>query len=192
MRTAKTLIRLGEYPCWSESSLGAHVLLLVIAMMDSLRQQFYPRMRQAGRDKKNRWAHTSVCYFVMLCLIWAAAWQNQQNGLCAQRRLRSVWASAHSDQSIRCPHNESFQYGHLATHWAHSEDSCQTGWMPGLIWDFAGRTCHFFCFVTSKFICSYLSETALHVCMYDFNKVFRHFISFKYVYWLHKDRHPLE
>ena len=32
------------------------------------------------------------------------------------------------------------QLGSLATHWAHSEDSDQTGWMPRLIWVFAGRT----------------------------------------------------
>ena len=37
---------------------------------------------------------------------WAAAWQNQQNDLCAQQRLRSAWASAQSFQSIRCPHEE--------------------------------------------------------------------------------------
>ena len=30
--------------------------------------------------------------------------------------------------------------GALATHWAHSEDSDQTGRMPRLIWVFAGRT----------------------------------------------------
>ena len=30
--------------------------------------------------------------------------------------------------------------GFLATHWAHSEDSDQTGRMPGLIWVFAGCT----------------------------------------------------
>ena len=30
--------------------------------------------------------------------------------------------------------------GALATHWAHSEDSDQTGRMPKLIWIFAGRT----------------------------------------------------
>ena len=30
--------------------------------------------------------------------------------------------------------------GSLATHWAHSEDSDQTGWMPRLIWVFDGRT----------------------------------------------------
>ena len=33
----------------------------------------------------------------------ATAWQNQQNDLCAQRRFRSAWASAQSDQSQRCP-----------------------------------------------------------------------------------------
>ena len=35
----------------------------------------------------------------------------------------------------------------LATHWAHSGDSDQTGRMPSLIWVFAVRTCHFVCFV---------------------------------------------
>ena len=38
--------------------------------------------------------------------IWAATWQNQQNYLCAQRRLRSAWASAQFDQSLRCPYEE--------------------------------------------------------------------------------------
>ena len=38
--------------------------------------------------------------------IWAASWQNQQSGMCAQRRLRSACASAQSDQSLRCPHEE--------------------------------------------------------------------------------------
>ena len=40
-------------------------------------------------------------------LSWAALWQNQQNGMCAQRRLRSDWASTQSDQRLRCPHEES-------------------------------------------------------------------------------------
>ena len=44
--------------------------------------------------------------------------------VCAQRRLRSAWRSL----------------GSLVTHWAHSEDSDQTGRMPRLIWVFAGRT----------------------------------------------------
>ena len=33
--------------------------------------------------------------------------KNLQSGMCAQRRLRSAWASAQSDQSLRCPHEES-------------------------------------------------------------------------------------
>ena len=40
------------------------------------------------------------------CSIWAASWQNQENGMCTQWRLRSAWASAQSDQSLRCPHKE--------------------------------------------------------------------------------------
>ena len=36
--------------------------------------------------------------------IRAASWQNQQNGMYSQRRLRSAWASAQSDQSLRCQH----------------------------------------------------------------------------------------
>ena len=39
--------------------------------------------------------------------IWAASWQNQQNDLCAKQRLRSAWASAQSDQSLRCQYEES-------------------------------------------------------------------------------------
>ena len=39
--------------------------------------------------------------------IWATSWQNQQSGMCAQRRLRSTWISTQSDRSLRCPHEES-------------------------------------------------------------------------------------
>ena len=34
--------------------------------------------------------------------VWAEAWQNKQNDLCTQRRLRSDCASIQSDQSLRC------------------------------------------------------------------------------------------
>ena len=33
--------------------------------------------------------------------------KNQRNDMCAKRRLRSAWASAQSDQSLRCLHEES-------------------------------------------------------------------------------------
>ena len=46
--------------------------------------------------------------------------------VCTQQRLRSDWAWR--------------KLGSLATHWAHSEDSDQTGQIPRLIWVFAGRT----------------------------------------------------
>ena len=60
--------------------------------------------------------------------IWATSWQNQQNGMCAQRRLRSAWASAQSDQSSLSAWRK---LGSLATLWAYSEDSDQPGRCPG-------------------------------------------------------------
>ena len=42
--------------------------------------------------------------------------------------------------------------GCWATHWVHSEDSDQTGWMPRLISVFAGRRCHFVGFVLRQLI----------------------------------------
>ena len=42
--------------------------------------------------------------------------------------------------------------GSLATHWAHSEGSDQTGRMPRLIWVFAGRKGHYVGFVMRRLI----------------------------------------
>ena len=64
-----------------------------------------------------------------------AAPQNQQNDLCAQRRLRPAWASAQSDQSSLCAQWEVKDPRFLH---AESEDSDPTG--HPLIWVFAGRT----------------------------------------------------
>ena len=80
---------------------------------------------------------------------WAASWQNQKNGMCAQQRLRSAWASAQSDQSLLSVWRK---LRSLATHWAHSENSDQTEWMPRLICVFARRTCHFVGFVVKWLI----------------------------------------
>ena len=83
-------------------------------------------------------------------LKWAASWQNQQNGMCAEQRLRSAWASAQS--GIRPVWSESS----LCAQWvakdpsflqADSKDSDQTGRMPRLIRVFAGPTCQFVGFV---------------------------------------------
>ena len=55
--------------------------------------------------------------------------------MCAQRRLGSAWASAQSEQSSL----STWMLGSLATHWAHTEDSNQTGRMPRLVWVFVGH-----------------------------------------------------
>ena len=88
-----------------------------------------------------RWSESSLG----VKLIWTTTWQNKDNDMCAQRRLRSAWATAQSDHNLRCAWRNLVS---LATHWAHSEDSDQAGRMPRLIWVFAGRTCHFVGFVT--------------------------------------------
>ena len=66
-------------------------------------------------------------------IIWASAWQNLQNGICPVWSQSSLFAW----RKLRS----------LATHWAHSKDSDQTGQMPSLVWVFAGHTCHFVGFV---------------------------------------------
>ena len=84
------------------------------------------------------WLRLVVVAFAVL-FIWATSWQNQRNGICAQRRLRSAWASVQSDQSSLCAQwvakDPSFLHADI-------EVSDQTGRMPRLIWVFAGRTCH--------------------------------------------------
>ena len=58
--------------------------------------------------------HGYIVYmFVYTCIldIWVRVYMSRDmtkptKWLCAQRRLRSAWASAQSDQSLRCPHEE--------------------------------------------------------------------------------------
>ena len=58
--------------------------------------------------------HGYIVYmFVYICIldIWVQLYMSRDmtkptKWLCAQRRLRSAWASAQSDQSLRCPHEE--------------------------------------------------------------------------------------
>ena len=118
----KTLICLGIRLVWSESSLSA--------------------WRKLG-SLATYWAHNgnmqpfTILFCSCLTTKWAASWQNQQNGMCAQRRLRSAWASAQSDHSLLCAQWVAKDPRFLH---ADSEDSDQTGRMPRLIWVFAGRT----------------------------------------------------
>ena len=42
---------------------------------------------------------------------WAGGWQNLQDDMCAQRKLRSAWAFAQSDQSFQCPIGQTTKLG---------------------------------------------------------------------------------
>ena len=59
--------------------------------------------------------------------------------------IRTVW----SESSLSAWR----KLGSLATHWARSEDSDQTGWISRLIWVFSGRTCHIVGFVARRLKC---------------------------------------
>ena len=88
--------------------------------------------------------------------------------MCAQRRLRSAWASAQSDQSSLCAQwvakDPSFLY-------ADSEDSDQTGRMPRLIWVFAGCTVTLLVlscrgpYIFCKFYVHYFSLRRATICL---------------------------
>ena len=81
MRTAKTLIRLGECPGWSETLLGGHSLC--------------------------RFCHVAAHLFdksftTVWMLKWTASSEFGTYRLCEQRRFRRACASAHSRQNLRC------------------------------------------------------------------------------------------
>ena len=97
-------------------------------------------------------AHQSeVPITIKIWKIWAASRQNQQNGMCAQRRLRSAWASAVWSEPSLCA-----QWVGKDPNFLHVdiEDSEQTGWMPRMIRVFAGHTCQFVGFVMGQLICT--------------------------------------
>ena len=62
----------------------------------------------------------------MTWLIYEPEHDKSNNDLCAQQRLRSAWASAQSDQSLRCPH-ETTLGPKLSSECTVKTD--QTGWM---------------------------------------------------------------
>ena len=82
-----------------------HTTLLNIAQCEGRLSQsdavmFFQKLEQESRYQKDVWV---VWKYAVIALTW---WQNQQNGMCAQLRLRSAWASAQADQSLLCPHEE--------------------------------------------------------------------------------------
>ena len=69
-------------PVWSDYTLPFHLHLLDAILL----------------GKTSLFKVLEFKQFFLCPRIWAASWQNQQNGICAQRSLRSAWASAQSDQ----------------------------------------------------------------------------------------------
>ena len=142
MRTAKTLIRVGGCPGWYESLLGAQSFcwfcheaaqMHSCCMLNAFLKLFAYTWQRCAKK-----THTP---FFLKGPLWHLSCDMTKPKptmwLCAQRRLRSAWASAQSDQSLLCAQwvakDRSFLH-------ANSEDSDQTGRMPRLIWVFAGRT----------------------------------------------------
>ena len=82
-----------------------------------------------------------AAYLFWKCIIWnePAKWQVHPEKTQISLRISSVW----SESLISVWR----KLGSSATHWVHSKDSDQTGWMPGLIWVFTGHTCYFVGFV---------------------------------------------
>ena len=124
VRPAKTQISLGIRRVWSESSLSAWRKLRSLAT----HWEHSEDSDQTGRMPRLIWvfAGRPLILLVLSCVgsIVLAAYNSlgicrvwSESSLSGWRKLRS-----------------------LATHWAHSEDSDQTGRMPRLIWVFAGRT----------------------------------------------------
>ena len=140
---AKTQISLGIRPTWRLTRLKMSEIILT-GRKTQIKTKTKQYVKKQKTDILNIWNG-------LYCKerIWVACWQNQQNDMSAQRRHRSAWASAQSDQSSLC------------TQWvtedpmilyADSEDSDQTGRMSRLIWVLAERTCHFVYFVMRRLI----------------------------------------
>ena len=106
--------------------------------------------------------------------------------LCAQQRLRSAWALAWSDQSLRCALS-----GQLKTQcfFMQTEKTLITRQMPSLIWVFAGRICHFVGFVMRRLIWASMLTTGLLLpIQFFFLEYLRAFYIFNfYVVYMYKD-----
>ena len=158
VRPWKTQISLGIRPVWSESSLCAQWVAMGLSFLhaDSKDSDQTGRMSRLVRVFAGRTCH--FVGFVTMRLIWSSNFMKRLNFLLAEAKtpeyeprhdktykvsvrpaktqislgIRPVW----SESSLSAWRN----LGSLATHWAHSENSDQTGRMPWLIWVFAGRT----------------------------------------------------
>ena len=91
MRTAKTLIRLGECPGWSESSLGAHAILLVLSWGSSFVRCF---------AKKKGLTYNSKCLLHQIFEEFCKWYQS------TKIKIRKMWERGGSVVECRTPERE--------------------------------------------------------------------------------------
>ena len=87
--------------------------------------------------------------------ICAATWENVPFHMCAQRRFKSACAFAQSDQSLRCPHEETLHLGYLKYgQWRFWSDFANAQADLNLCWAHMseGRTCPRVQFLTLSLI----------------------------------------
>ena len=96
--------------------------------------------------------------FICLIIFWYRWWYHWYNDHVSWTKIEAMCRYIYPTPSMF----QRYQLlGSLATHWAHSEDSDQTGRMPRLIWVFSGRSCNFVGFIMKRLssVCS--STTAV-------------------------------
>ena len=191
MRPAKTQISLGIFPVWSEPSLCAQW----VAQDPSFIQADNEDSDQTGQMPRLIWVFAGrICILLVLSRCGSIYYMDDNNQFCSHlfKVQRHLWYVHDLSRLVRKPTNwherqaktqislgicpvwsESLlsawrKLMSLATHWAYSEDSDQTGRMPRLIWDFAGRTVillvlswggSFSLFLGSFSFCDFLSDT---------------------------------
>ena len=130
-------------PGWSESSLGTHVILLVLSCCGSIIMFVFQRHRVRiipVTQALYRWKDTDSDFFVYGFEKKVHAPSYPQQCCCGCSLLWDAPSNSYFKKSPWKWRTSPRKLEPLATHWAHSEDSDQTGRMPRLIWVFAGLT----------------------------------------------------
>ena len=149
-----------EFDCFGSWSLPLHLLLRCNRKCNYMSYQlylfsiwelhFYASIMHI--NKNNTRTHTIKDFIENKR---ATSWQNVQNGMCAQRRLRSAWASAQTDQSLHCPHEETLcpnAQRRLWSDWADAQADLSLRWAQS----------HFVRFVMRRLMCLLSSACYLY------------------------------
>ena len=101
---------------------------------------------------------------------WAASWQNQKYGMCAQQRLRSAWASAQSNKSLRLcsvgssgPKLSSCGQRRLCSDWADAQAELSLRWAHKPVCWFCHEVAHIITLLRANCVCilSQKNETCI-------------------------------